>query len=398
MFIPIGDTPNPRNFTPWVNWLLIAANVAIYVLISLGLSYQPIDMNNPLLPEYIRIIAPSVRSLTELQLVLAKLNAYDLFVFAHGYKPGAPELSDLFFSLFLHANFLHLAGNMLFLWIYGDNVEHRLGRIGYLVTYLTTGVVATLFFSLFAGSSMLPLVGASGAISGVLGLYFLLFPRNKVKLLVALFPFFFDVILLPARLVLGVYIIFDNVLPFLTGTQSNVAYGAHIGGFLAGFAIAWAGERMAWHWPWSDKFWRLGSSSKKKRRAPEQPSEFLLLELRSALADNNPNRAIKAMTMMDRQDLAGLRPDECTLLANWLDESGHPIAATRLLRLCLINHPGAGNLADVYLLLGLMRLKQGQPTAAYQHLLSVFDYNPSPQTKERARQALAQIDIFRRKR
>jgi membrane associated rhomboid family serine protease len=339
-----------------------------------------------------------VRSLAELKFVLAKLDAYNLFVFAHGYKPGAPELSDLFFSLFLHANFLHLAGNMLFLWIYGDNVEHRLGRIGYLVTYLTTGVIATLFFSLFAGSSMIPLVGASGAISGALGLYFLLFPRNKVKLFVAFFPFFFDVILLPARLVLGFYILVDNVLPFLTGTQSSVAYGAHIGGFLGGLTIAWIGERVAWHWPWSDKFWRLGSSSKKKKETSEQASGFLLSELRSALADNDPNWAMNVMAMMNRQDLAELGPNECVLLANWLDESGHPIAATRLLRLCLANHPGAGNLADVYLLLGLMRLRQGQPTAAYQHLLNVFDYNPTPQTAERARQALAQIDMFRRKR
>lgn len=398
MFIPIGDTPNPRNFTPWINWLLIAANVAIYVLISLPLSSQGIDMDNPLLPDYIRVIAPSVRSLTELKFVLAKLDAYDLFVFAHGYKPGAPEWSDLFFSLFLHANFLHLAGNMLFLWIYGDNVEHRLGRIGYLVTYLTTGAIATLFFSLFAGSSMIPLVGASGAISGALGLYFLLFPRNKVKLFVAFFPFFFDVILLPARFVLGFYILVDNVLPFLTGTQSSVAYGAHIGGFLGGLTIAWIGERVAWHWPWSDKFWRLGSGSKKKKETSEQASGFLLSELRSALADNDPNWAMNVMAMMNRQDLAGLGPNECVLLANWLDESGHPIAATRLLRLCLANHPDAGNLADVYLLLGLMRLRQGQPTAAYQHLLNVFDYDPTPQTEERARQALAQIDIFRRKR
>jgi len=382
-----------------MNWLLIAVNVAIYLLISLSLSSQRADVNDPVLWDYLRLFAPRGLSPNELRSLLTKISAYKVFVFAHGYKPGAPELSDLFSSLFLHdINPLHLIGNMLFLWIYGDNVEHHLGRIGYLVTYLTTGVAATLFFSLFAGSSMIPLIGASGAISGVLGLYFLLFPRNKVKLFVALFPFFFDVILLPARLVLGFYILFANLLPFLTGTQSGVAYAAHIGGFLAGLVVARIGERVAWHWPWSDKFWRLGSSSKKKRVTPEQPSELLLSELRSALADNNPNWAINVMAMMDRRDLTELGTDECVLLANWLDESGHPVAATRLLHLCLANHPGAGNLADVYLLLGLMRLRQGQPTTAYQHLLSVFDYNPGPQTAERARQALTQIEIFRRKR
>ena len=104
---------------------------------------------------------------------------------------------------------------------------------------------------------MMPMVGASGAISGVLGLYFLLFPRNKVKVFVALFPFFMNVVLLPARLVLGIYILFDNLLPFLVGAQSGVAYGAHIGGFVAGLALAWVGEQVAWHWPWRDRFWRM---------------------------------------------------------------------------------------------------------------------------------------------
>ena len=100
---------------------------------------------------------------------------------------------------------------------------------------------------------------------------------------------------------------------------------------------------------------------------------------------------------MDRHDLTALQSEECLVLANWLHEAGHPIAATRLLRSCLANHPRAANLADVYLLLGLMRLNQGQPTAAYQYLLSVFDHHPTPQTTERARQALAQIDSFHRK-
>ncbi|MBD3309150.1 rhomboid family intramembrane serine protease [candidate division KSB3 bacterium] len=398
MFLPIGDTPNPRNFTPWINWMLIAANVAIFIFISLPLSSRGVNVNDPLLQEYVRYVYPSLRSVFALRQMLSQISSYDIFVFAHGYKPGAPEMLDLLFSLFLHANLLHLAGNMLFLWIYGDNVEYRLGRIGYLITYLITGVIATLVFSLFAGNSMMPLIGASGAISGVLGVYFLLFPRNQIKVFVALFPFFFNVVLLPARLVLGIYVVLDNLLPFLTGAQSGVAYGAHIGGFVSGFLIAWVGEQFTWRWPWSDRFWRLGKGPKKRPTPGASAEPSPLAEVRAALADQAPERAIAAIGNLERQDIADLSPNECVSLAHWLDDTGHPIAATRLLRRCLSNHPQSDDLADVYLVLGLMRLRQGQPTAAYQYLLSVFDHDPSPETAARARQALAQIDIFRRKR
>ncbi|MDY0091976.1 MAG: rhomboid family intramembrane serine protease [Candidatus Vecturithrix sp.] len=396
MFIPVGDTPNPRNFIPWVNWFLIAANVAIYLFISMPLATRGVSFDDPLLQEYVRYIYPSLPSIVALRQILAQTSTYDLFVFVHGYKPAAPELNDLFFSMFLHGSFLHLAGNMLFLWIYGDNAEHRLGRFGYLLTYLMTGVAATIFFSVFAGESMTPLVGASGAISGVLGLYFLLFPRNKVKVFIALFPFFFNTVLLPARLVLGIYIVVDNLLPFLTGAQSNVAFGAHIGGFFAGLAVAWVGEHFAWRWPWTDSFWRLGSTKAKQPIVEEPVTHSPLMDIRNALAHNDPNQAIEALARIDRNEVAQLEPNDCVILANWLEDSGHPIAATRLLRSCLANYQHTENLAGVYLTLGLMRLRQGQPTAAYQYLLNVFDYDPDPETATRARQALNQIEMHRR--
>ena len=398
MFIPVGDTPNPRNFTPWVNWALIAANVAIYFLITLPFSSRGVNLNDPLLQEYVNFIAPSLRTMAQLRQVLANISSYDLVVYAYGYKPGAPELGDLFSSLFLHGNFWHLAGNMLFLWIYGDNAEHRLGRVGYLLSYLLSGVVASLFFGMFAVGSMTPLVGASGAISGVLGLYFVLFPRNQVKVFIALFPIFFNVILLPARWVLGIFLIFDNILPFLISSQSPVAYGAHIGGFMAGLAIAWSGEYFDWHWPWANRFRQFKrSKSAKTAMSDEDIEESPLSVVRTAVAGRNPVRAIDALTRMKRQEMEQLEPYECAVLANWLDETGYSVMATKLLRGCLARHSGSDNLADAYLTLGLIRLKHGQPTAAYQHLLSVFDYNPSPDIAERARQALAQIDMYRRK-
>jgi membrane associated rhomboid family serine protease len=235
MFLPIGDDRKPRS-TPWITYALIAINVAVFVWISLPLTQQAADPSDTFTLQYLRYFARErgipVRGL------LRELSAYDVFVFEHGFKPGAPRLLDLVTSLFLHAGFLHLAGNMLFLWIFGRNVEGYLGRLGYLVTYFVTGIVATLFFALFQLDSMLPLVGASGAISGILGCYFVWFPRNRVRLLMVWFVFI-DVISVPARLVLGFYLIIDNVLPFLfSGGGSGVAHGAHIGGFLAGLVVA----------------------------------------------------------------------------------------------------------------------------------------------------------------
>ena len=396
MFIPIGDTPNPRNFIPWVNWTLIGLNVVIYLFVSLPLTWKGVDTSDPLLLEYLKQLAPSVPNVGMLRQVVAQMSAYDLYIFAHGFKSGAPALGDLLYSMFLHGGFLHLAGNMLFLWIYGNNVEHTLGRLGYLTAYIATGAAATLVYALFAGSSMVPMVGASGAISGVLGLYFLLFPRNQVKLFIMFFPIFMDVVLLPARLVLGIYLVIDNLFPVLTGAESGVAYGAHIGGFAAGLLLAWGGERLAWRWPWQDRRQELNGS-------PEEPKEKeLLMEdlddddmlavLRAGMEAEDPDRVIWALARIGRHEMNELLPAECVRLAGWLNETGHSVAAVRLLRKCLSHHPTADGLAEVYLMLGLIRLDQDQATSAYQFLLSVFDHDPDPETAIQARQALAQID------
>jgi membrane associated rhomboid family serine protease len=236
MFIPVGDTPNPR-FTPYMTWLLIGINMAVFLLISIPLIGRPADPSDPLFQEFLRIVQE--RGL-DAGRIAAQSSAYDLFVFRHGFRPAEFAVSDLFTSLFLHAGWPHLAGNMLFLWIFGDNVEYRLGKGGYLLMYLSTGVAATLFFSLFASDSGIPMLGASGAISGVLGCYFWWFPQNQVKVFIFLFPFWMDVILVPARIVLGLYLLVDNLLPFLlqAGAAAGVAHGAHIGGFLAGMGLA----------------------------------------------------------------------------------------------------------------------------------------------------------------
>jgi membrane associated rhomboid family serine protease len=245
MLFPISDSPNPGG-RPYVTYALIAVNVLVYFGLTLPLSSQPPDPNDPALIAYVSFLRDMLPPGVSLYEALQDVSAYNLFVFAHGYKPGAPGAVDLLTSLFLHAGLMHLVGNMLFLWIYGDNVEYRLGPVAFLLAYIGTGVLATLFFSLFALGSMTPLVGASGAISGVLGFYFLWFPRNRVRLFVWLFPFYVGTVMVPARIVLGIFLVVDNLFPFLLGSAtggSGVAYGAHIGGFFAGLAAAFLMDR-----------------------------------------------------------------------------------------------------------------------------------------------------------
>lgn len=396
MFFPIGDTPNPRGFIPFVNWALIAANVVIYLFISLPLSMSAVDPSTPGIAEYIEHIRPHLPPFASVQELFASLSAYDVFVFAHGYKPAAPDLTDLFASMFLHGGLLHLAGNMLFLWIYGDNVEHRLGRTLYLLTYLSCGVGATLFFALFAGESMIPLVGASGAISGVLGLYFLLFPRNKVKVFVFLFPLILDVFLIPARWVLGAYVLIDNLLPFMLAAESGVAYGAHLGGFIVGLVVAWTGERCCWSLKrsFNKDSVPAGSNGPAVGPAPRDPAE----RLRFALRDGDPAAIMKAYADINAGDIAGMDPHDVATFSSWLVRSGYGVSASRLLRRYLAANARRSDLAPIYLELGLADMDRGQIAPAYQHLLSVFDYSPDPMTASKARAALERIEASRPRR
>ena len=243
MFLPLGDEPNPRG-TPVVTYSLIGVNVAVYCFLTLPLSTVRPDFEDPRVLEYVQLFA---RHLSQMSLddFLRQITAYDLVVFNYGYRPAEPELTALFTSMFLHGGLMHLAGNMLFLWIYGDNVEHRLGPARFLLAYLATGLAATLVHSVLDARSVVPVVGASGAISGVLGFYFIWFPRNRVRLLV-MFPLM-HIFYAPARLVLGIYLVVQNLFPFLASRGieegGGVAYGAHIGGFLAGLGSAWWAER-----------------------------------------------------------------------------------------------------------------------------------------------------------
>ena len=149
-----------------------------------------------------------------------------------------PVWSTLFTSMFLHGGWGHLLGNMLFLWVFGDNVEHRIGHGRFFVFYLATGVAAALAHILFNQNSMIPTVGASGAISGVLGGYLLMFPRNRVYVLT-----WGGVAAVPAMFMLGLWILMQFVNGFgsvatTSEETGGVAYLAHIGGFIAGMILA----------------------------------------------------------------------------------------------------------------------------------------------------------------
>jgi membrane associated rhomboid family serine protease len=385
MFLPVGDQPNPRG-TPIANYAILAANVAIYLVLSLPLSLRPADASDPRLAEYFEIIRQNLPPGVSIQEVLRQVSEYDLFVFSWGYRPAEPSLIALFASMFLHGGFAHLFGNMLFLWIYGDNVEHRLGSARYVFWYLLTGACATLFHSVFDSDSRIPLVGASGAISGVLGFYFLWFPRNSVRVWVLLFPFFMNVVMLPARLVLGFYLILDNILPFLLtrGSQgAGVAYGAHIGGFLAGLAVAWLKDRK-----------QVTARPAEYRDFPRASGASPREALQEALGRGDMEKSSELYFELPAEATRRLlSPDDSIALANWLAKNGHPRAALTLYQRHLRDHPRGPGAAEAHAYAGLLQLHVlREPTAAYQHLVEALDYDPAPELESMIRRGLADIE------
>jgi membrane associated rhomboid family serine protease len=163
------------------------------------------------------------------------------FVAAYALVPAWFSLPTLFTSQFLHAGWMHIIGNMLYLWIFGDNVEDRLGHFRYLLFYLGAGAVAALLQVLFNPFSAVPMLGASGAIAGVMGAYFVLYPQSRV--LTAIFiVIFFDVVEIPALFFLGIWFLMQLLsgvgsLGVSNAAGGGTAFWAHVGGFIVGVAI-----------------------------------------------------------------------------------------------------------------------------------------------------------------
>jgi membrane associated rhomboid family serine protease len=226
---PIGDQNEPGRGLPYVTLAIIGLNIAVFLLLQQAGGDNDFTYGWSAIP---REIVNGVDLLKD-QVVLIGGQQY-LVPQAAG--PDPIQLT-LLSSMFMHAGWLHLGGNMLFLWVFGDNVEHRAGPIPYLLIYLAVGVVGSLAQIFSDPTSPIPTLGASGAISGILGAYIVLFPTNRVT--VFLFRFVTQV---PAILAIGIWIVFQLISGFGATVVSDesaggVAYLAHIGGFAAGALV-----------------------------------------------------------------------------------------------------------------------------------------------------------------
>jgi membrane associated rhomboid family serine protease len=209
--LPIRDEIRTHRF-PFVNYTLIALNIIVFIFELMA--------------------GPDLEAaLYEIALIPANVTA--------GFDLG--DLKAIFTSMFLHAGLSHLLGNMLYLWIFGDNVEDRLGHFWYLVFYLAGGIVAAFAHVALNPNSVIPTVGASGAIAAVLGIYLILFPQVKVLTFVPI-GFFLRLTLLPASLLLGFWFVlqlFNGLLTLGLADMGGTAFWAHIGGFVFGVLIGW---------------------------------------------------------------------------------------------------------------------------------------------------------------
>ncbi|MFT4017280.1 MAG: rhomboid family intramembrane serine protease [Agriterribacter sp.] len=235
MLIPIGDDNSDRTLTPYINYLLIALNILAFIFLQAGGANLYFTYAFSTVPAE---IITGTDIITQPQLIIDPNTGRQFEM--PGLQPTPVSVYfTLITSMFMHGGWAHLAGNMLYLWIFGDNIENRIGHFRYLVFYLVCGVIASLshvFSTLMLNqNSLVPSLGASGAISGVLGAYLLLFPTRRVHAFLFIFR-----VSIPAVLALGLWIAFQvtSGLGMLGGEESGgVAYAAHIGGFIAGFLL-----------------------------------------------------------------------------------------------------------------------------------------------------------------
>lgn len=201
---PIGDDNSSRRTVPLVAYALIVVNVLFF---------------------------------------LAEMNGGDAFIMKWAFVPSrflanpAGEFATLFTSMFMHAGWVHLGGNMLYLWIFGDNVEDRFGHARFILFYLLCGLGATFAQLAFSLGSNIPNLGASGAIAGVLGAYILMFPKRNIRVLQGQ-----RILQVPALIVIGLWIVlqlFSGIGSISAADTGGVAYMAHIGGFVAGFVLTY---------------------------------------------------------------------------------------------------------------------------------------------------------------
>jgi rhomboid family protein len=201
---PVSDDNSQRRTFPYVTTALVVLNVLVFLL----------------------ELSQGEKFITDWAFIPARFSG----------EPGEDAVT-IFTAMFMHGGWMHLIGNMVFLWIFGDNVEDRIGHVKFLIFYLLAGLAATFAQYYVSSNSAIPNVGASGAIAGVLGAYLLMFPQSRVNVLLGR-----QIVAMPAFAVLGLWILFQIISGFTLSDQrgdvGGIAYMAHIGGFVAGLAMA----------------------------------------------------------------------------------------------------------------------------------------------------------------
>ena len=237
MIMPLYDDNSKRVRVPFVNYILIAINIFVFVM------FQNFGENERFIYTFSAVPAEIIsgKDIQSDPTVLGKKPSGEEII-----RPGLEPTPftvyiTLITSMFMHAGVGHILGNMLFLWIFGDNVEDRLGHLQYLVFYMIAGVLASLAHVatcvLLQSDLLTPSLGASGAISGVMGAYLLFFPNNSVTVLIFRF-----IATVPAMVAVGLWFamqLFSSFMELGAGEGGGVAYGAHIGGFIAGLPLAY---------------------------------------------------------------------------------------------------------------------------------------------------------------
>jgi membrane associated rhomboid family serine protease len=224
MVLPLRDDDSDRHTVPVVTYALIAVNALVWLIeMSIG---EPFINGYSTVPYEITHGTDLVGTET--------IRAGGQSIPIQLYPGPTPIYLTLFSSMFMHASWMHIIGNMLYLWIFGDNIEDRVGHAKFLVFYLICGLAASAAHIVFGADSKIPSLGASGAIAGVLGAYLVLFPKRGVRVLMAR-----QIVNMPAFMVLGMWILLQvfSQISVVGGDGGGVAYMAHIGGFVAGLVL-----------------------------------------------------------------------------------------------------------------------------------------------------------------
>lgn len=240
--IPLKDNI-PTRTTPVVNYVILTACGIVWLLqLASGGGRSQLVYEYGMVP--VRVAHPNERIIVRQEQIQRTFFGPRRVVVPREFPPaGVHPYWTLLTCIFLHGSWMHFLGNMLFLYIFGDNVEDRLGHVGYVVFYLLAGMTASASHFLTEIHSLIPTIGASGAIAGVMGAYFVLYPRAQVLTLIPIF-IIFEIVVLPAWIFLGLWFLFQLWQGSLVSASTGVAWWAHIGGFAAGAGVVYGLRRL----------------------------------------------------------------------------------------------------------------------------------------------------------